>query len=354
MLKTILYDLHIKLNAKMAEFAGFDMPINYEHGIIFEHNWTRNNAGLFDVSHMGQAVINGSDAFMKLAPLDLKSLKLGRQCYGYFTTDEGTVIDDFMIAKVAEEKFFLVVNASCKDKDFAHMRSNGVDFEIIENHGLIAIQGKKARTVMDRVFNIGSDMKFLDFKEVEILGRKCTMSCSGYTGEDGFEISLPFDIIGTVVDMLLCDSDVKIIGLGARDTLRLEAGLCLYGHELNLETTPIEAKITWAIPKSLRISGDYKGASVITNEIKNGAKRKLVGMFPKIPAREGTEIYDSNDHIIGKISSGGFSPTLEKPIACGYIKNDYNDSTVQLKIRGKMVLATITDLPFVKHNYFKG
>ncbi|OPZ77466.1 MAG: Aminomethyltransferase [Alphaproteobacteria bacterium ADurb.Bin438] len=354
MAKTILYDIHTKLNAKIASFAGYDMPINYEKGIIFEHNFTRNNAGLFDVSHMGQVVINGSDAFMKIAQVDLKALKIGKQCYGFFTNENGGVIDDFMIAKVAEEKFFLVVNAGCKDKDFAHMEKHKVDFDIIENMGLIALQGPLARKVLDEVFKVGSDMKFLDFKQVEIMGKKCTISCSGYTGEDGYEISIPFDIIHEVVFKLIAHENVELCGLGARDSLRLEAGLCLYGHELDNETTPIEAGLLWAVPKSRRENGGFIGDEVITNQIKNGVKKKLKAILPSIPAREGVEIYDNNGNLIGKITSGTYSPCLKAPIACGYINSDYNEETVKLKVRDKMIDGKITTLPFVKHNYFRG
>ena len=369
--KTTLYDLHLSLSAKMVPFAGYEMPVQYQTGVMKEHIHTRNCAGLFDVSHMGQIIIrprNGNlldvaASLEKLMPIDILDLPKNTQRYGFFTHDNGGIIDDLMVSNQGDH-LFLVVNAGCKNTDIEHLKNNldsNCLIEVIENRSLIALQGPKAESALSVLSNQIFDMCFMDTLKIQLLDFEAWISRSGYTGEDGFEISVPNDNINEFVKYLLNNEDVKPIGLGARDSLRLEAGLCLYGHDIDQNTSPTEAGLNWAISKKRRKngsrSGNFLGAEKILKEISYGTKIKRVGILPtgRAPMREGVELFkDLNDMTpIGKITSGGFGPTVQNAISMGYVQTDF--ATVGTKIfadiRGKRMEARITTLPFINLNF---
>ncbi len=351
---TPLYDLHIELGAKMVPFAGYDMPVSYPLGVMKEHLHTRANAGLFDVSHMGQIRIPLSeiDALERLMPQNIRELKTDRQRYGFFTNEAGGILDDLMIAN-RRDHLFMVVNAACKEGDIAHMKSNGVALEVIEDRALLALQGPKSEAVMKRLgVDLGA-MHFMDVLDAEILGQMAWISRSGYTGEDGFEISYPAEHAEALARKLLDDADVEAIGLGARDSLRLEAGLCLYGHDIDETTSPVEAGLVWGMQKRRREEGGFLGDKIILNELGGGAKRARIGLLPegRAPMREGTPIFadEAGGEAIGKVTSGGFGPSVEAPVAMGYVASDYAEIGTKLwgEVRGKRLEVRVEKLPFI-------
>ena len=365
--QTVLHQSHVDAGAKMVPFAGYDMPVSYPMGIIKEHLHTRENAGLFDVSHMGQISVSGPQAALhleSLIPVDIVSLETGQQKYGLFLNDDGGVLDDLMIARIAKEEFILVVNAACKYNDFEYLKmriGNQVKVEMIQNQSLLALQGPKSAEVMRRLGYDFSDMGFMSVRKVEFNGYPCIFTRSGYTGEDGFEMSMHDQHAAEIARLLLNDEDVEWVGLGARDSLRMEAGLSLYGHEITELTTPIEASLLWAISKPRRTggerSGGFPGDHIILPQIQESVSRKLVGLQPsgKAPIREGAIIKDNAGDEIGIITSGGFSPSLGKPISIGYVNIHYSKVDTQLNaiVRGKSLPMTVAKLPFVPQRYYR-
>ena len=373
---TALTDLHIELGARLVPFAGYQMPVQYPLGILKEHLHTRSSAGLFDVSHMGQVLLTPKAdktmhdlalAFEKIVPIDVVDLPLHKQRYAIFTNANGGIEDDLMISNLGNA-FFVVVNAACKQQDVAHLRAHLSDVSsVIEltEHALLALQGPQAATVLARLLDVATsdlNMVFMDAKPFTILGEKCIVSRSGYTGEDGFEISIPNSHALELARWLLLQPEVAAIGLGARDSLRLEAGLCLYGHDIDTKTTPVEAALMWAIPKVRRAegarAGGYVGAEIIQQQQNTGAAIKRVGLKinSKMPVREGAEITDASGKFIGQVTSGGFAPSLEAPIAMGYVTSENSAIGTQLNaiVRGKPVPIEVAKTPFVVQRYFRG
>lgn len=365
LLRTPLYDLHVKLGARIVPFAGYEMPVQYPTGILTEHNWTRSSAGLFDVSHMGQAYLTGPDdetvakALEKLVPGDLLALAPQRIRYSQLTNPDGGIIDDLMITRTSEiGRLYLVVNASRKDVDYAWLKQHlpaNVKLEPIEDAALIALQGPKAAAVLARFFPKAASLAFMSATHDQFDGIHCHVARSGYTGEDGFEISVAADKVVDLAEALLADPDVKPIGLGARDSLRLEAGLCLYGHDIDEQTSPVEADLVWSISKRRRGEGGFTGAERITREIAQGPKRKRVGIKPegRAPAREGSVITDEAGRAIGIVTSGGFGPTVNGPVAMGYVETAFAapGTRINLVVRDKPMPAAVSALPFTPHNY---
>ncbi|SHE72393.1 aminomethyltransferase [Kaistia soli DSM 19436] len=368
--ETPLADLHRKLGARMVPFAGYSMPVQYPTGILTEHNWTREKAGLFDVSHMGQCFLVGPDhattakALEALTPGDFQGLGLGRIRYTLFTTTEGGIIDDLMVTRAADAgadgTLFLVVNAGRKTVDYAHLAANlpeDVELVVAEDRALLALQGPLAAAVMARLCPAAATMGFMTAISAAIDGIDCAISRSGYTGEDGFEISVDADKAEALASRLLAEPEVAPIGLGARDSLRLEAGLCLYGHDIDEATSPAEADLGFAIGKRRRADGGFPGAGRILSELADGPPRLRVGIQPegRAPAREGTEIHDATGTLIGLVTSGGFGPTAGGPIAMGYVSADSAapGTSLTLIVRGKPLAARVVPLPFVPHRYFR-
>ena len=360
--KTPLYNLHIQHGAKMVEFAGYQMPIQYKSGIIQEHKFTRENAGIFDVSHMGQLFITGSDQLTddleKIFPVNLKNLKINQSKYSFLMNEQGGIYDDLIITKL-KDGYLIILNAACKKQDFEIIKKkldDKYELNLDESLSLIAIQGPKAKDVLGKVVSNITNLKFMNGGEFEYDNSNIYITRSGYTGEDGFEISLENKKVEKFVDQLI-NYGAKLIGLGARDTLRLEAGLCLYGNDLDEKTSPIEANLKWAIPKS-RVDSDYPGSDIIKKQIDDGVKTLRVGIKPetRVIARGNTKIFDQNDKEIGKVTSGTFGPSVECSIAMGYVENNYSPTNTKifLEVRGKKVPANVCDLPFYKKNYVKG
>ena len=369
LLKTPLHALHIELGARMVPFAGYDMPVQYPLGVMKEHQHTREQAGLFDVSHMGQIRLIGADAakaLEALVPVDIIDLPVGMQRYAMFTNEQGGILDDLMVANLGNDQLFLVVNAACKDQDLAHLRKHlGEHCQIqplFEERALLALQGPAAVNVLQRLAPDVAKMTFMQFAPVTLLGADCYVSRSGYTGEDGFEISVPADRAEELARRLLAEPEVQAIGLGARDSLRLEAGLCLYGHDMNDTTTPIEASLLWAISKARRAdgtrAGGFPGAETLFAQQQKGVARKRVGLLPqeRTPVREGAEIVDADGTVIGTVCSGGFGPTLGAPLAMGYLDSAFTpvDSEVWAIVRGKRVPMKVSKMPFVPQRYYRG
>lgn len=367
--KTPLHALHLELGARMVPFAGFDMPVQYPLGVMKEHLHTRDQAGLFDVSHMGQLVLRGADAakaLETLVPVDIIDLPVGMQRYAMFTDENGGILDDLMVANLGNDTLFLVVNAACKDQDLAHLQKHiGAQCEIeslFDTRALLALQGPKAVDVLSRLAPEVAQMTFMQFAPVRLLGVDCFVSRSGYTGEDGYEISVPNESAEMLARSLLAEPEVEAIGLGARDSLRLEAGLCLYGHDMSTSTTPIEASLLWAISKARRAdgarAGGFPGAERIFAQQQAGVDSKRVGLLPqeRVPVREGAEIVDADGTIIGAVCSGGFGPTLGAPVAMGYVKASHvpADSEVWAIVRGKKVAMKVAKTPFVPQRYYRG
>jgi aminomethyltransferase len=365
--KTIFYDYHLQAGGKMVPFAGYLMPVQYSAGIKQEHLHSRDNAGLFDVSHMGQVIVKGegaAQALEKLMPVDLEVLEINQQTYATLTNEQGGVLDDLIVTRWAEDTYFLVVNAGCKHEDIAHIRNHLPGFEVtyLGDRGLLALQGLKAKEVMAELSPEANKLIFMHGCHSSIDGIDCYITRSGYTGEDGFEISVDPVDAHKLADKLLSFEAVNWIGLGARDSLRLEAGLCLYGHDMDQQTTPIEAGIIWSISKSRRAGGakqgGFLGAEVILEQIANGAAKKRVGFLVdgRAPVREGAEIVDDAGNVIGAITSGGFGPTLQAPIAMGYVPAEL--SAVGTKhnalVRGVARPITIAKMPLVSQRYYRG
>lgn len=368
---TPLHSLHLSLGARMVPFAGYDMPVQYPAGVLKEHLQTRTSAGLFDVSHMGQVILiaksgNNEDAaraLEKLVPVDIIGLKEGRQRYGFFTDENGGILDDLMITNRGDH-LFVVVNAACKDADVAHMKahlSDACEITLLDDRALIALQGPRAEAVLAELWAGVSEMKFMDVQEVPLHDVSCIVSRSGYSGEDGFEISVPADKAEEIAKALLEHPDCEAIGLGARDSLRLEAGLCLYGNDIDTTTSPIEASLEWAIQKTRRAGGDreggFPGAERILGELKDGTSRRRVGLKPegKAPVRGHSKLFaDAEGKTeIGEVTSGGFGPSVEGPVAMGYVPVSYATpgTAIFAEVRGKYLPVTVAALPFIKPTY---
>ena len=368
---TPLHSLHLSLGARMVPFAGYDMPVQYPAGVMKEHIQTRTSAGLFDVSHMGQVIIKAKSgkvedaalALETLVPVDILALKEGRQRYGFFTDDNGCILDDLMITNRGDH-LFVVVNASCKDADLAHMKahlSDSCDITLLDDRALIALQGPRAEAVLAELWAGVSGMKFMDVREVPLLDVSCIVSRSGYSGEDGFEISVAADKAEFIAKALLEHPDCEPIGLGARDSLRLEAGLCLYGNDIDTTTSPIEAALEWAIQKARRAGGEreggYPGASRILTEQANGTSRRRVGLKPegKAPVRGHAKLFaDAEGNTeIGEVTSGGFGPSVEGPVAMGYVPKEYSaaGTAIFAEVRGKYLPVSVAALPFITPTY---
>jgi aminomethyltransferase len=358
---TPLHALHKELGARMVPFAGYEMPVQYPTGILTEHKHTRAAAGLFDVSHMGQVRMTGADvakALETLVPGDIQGLDVGKMRYTVFTNDQAGILDDFMVNK-RDRDLFVVFNAGCKDNDIAHARANlkGVEIEYLEDHALLALQGPAAVDVLARLNSVVPAMSFGMGATLALGKYEAFVTRSGYTGEDGFEISLRADQAEEFARWLLGQPEVKPIGLGARDSLRLEAGLCLYGHDIDTTTTPIEANLAWTISKRRREEGGFPGAAIVRKQLAEGPARRLVGIQPegRAPAREGTEVLDDKGDKIGTITSGGFGPSVDAPVAMGYVAAAHAKAgtPLSLMVRGKALPAKVAKLPFITKRYAK-
>ena len=365
-----LHALHIARGARMVPFAGYTLPVQYADGIIAEHNHTRSAAGLFDVSHMGQAFLVGPDhettarALETLVPADILGLAPGRQRYTQFLNDEGGILDDLMVTRSGDPAedgvLMLIVNGARKEADYAHLEAHlpaNVKLLRAGHRALIAVQGPLAAHVVRRHARDAASMSFMSAMSTSFDGIDCHISRSGYTGEDGYEISVKATRVTAIVERLLDDPRVRLAGLGARDSLRLEAGLCLYGHDIDEATSPVEAALTWSIARRRRDDGRFPGVARIRGEIANGVARVRVGLKPegRAPAREGAEIRTAEGTILGRVTSGGFGPTVGSPIAMGYVERGFADpdTPVVLIVRGKELPATVTALPFVPHRYHR-
>ena len=367
--QTPLHDLHLKLGARMVPFAGYAMPVQYPLGVLKEHLHTREQAGLFDVSHMGQIRLRGAGAakaLEALVPVDILDLPVGMQRYALFTNDDGGILDDLMVANLGDDELLLVVNAGCKDQDLLHLKQHlegQCEVEsLFESHALLALQGPAAAKVLGRLASQVRAMTFMQFARVKLLGVDCYVSRSGYTGEDGFEISVPVEAAAMLARTLLAEPEVEAIGLGARDSLRLEAGLCLYGHDMDARSTPIEASLTWAISKARRAegvrAGGFPGAERLFAQQREGVASKRVGLMPKarVPVREGALIVDANDQEVGRVTSGGFGPSLGGPLAMGYVHSAHAalETEVFALVRGTRVPMQVVRTPFVAQRYYRG
>lgn len=364
---TPLRRLHAELGAKLVPFSGYEMPLNYPAGIIAEHKHTRAHASLFDVSHMGQALLSHptdvSAVIERLVPGDIAGLKPGRMRYTQLTNTEGGILDDLMVSYAGEmggrDWLYLVFNAARKDGDYKHIAASLPDdanLETLGEQALLAVQGPTAAQALAKRFPGCEDMRFMSFRAFEDTPfGKVWISRSGYTGEDGFEVSLAGDQAEAFARAILEDASVKPAGLGARDTLRLEAGLCLYGHDIDETTSPVEASLAWSIGKRRRVEGGFPGSDRILGELRDGPSRLRVGMKPEGRAtpREGAEVFDSTGERIGVVTSGAYSPTLGHPIAMGYVSSadSATGTPVSFQIRGKAHPGVVADLPFVAHRY---
>ena len=367
--QTPLYALHLELGARMVPFAGYEMPVQYKSGLVKEHQHTREQAGLFDVSHMGQVRLRSSNLAVvaaeieKLVPIDVIDLAEGAQRYALFTNQQGGILDDLMITN-AGDHLFVVVNAACKAQDITHMHqafSDDVQLEVLDR-ALLALQGPVAASVLARFAPDCEKLVFMQAASLVIDGIECFVSRSGYSGEDGYEIAIPVDGAERIARLLLAEPEVEAIGLGARDSLRLEAGLCLYGHDLNQQTTPIESNLLWALSKSRlaggKRAGGYPGADVIHRQRTEGVARKRVGLRVegRVPVREGAELVDAAGCIIGSVTSGSYAPTLGVPIAMGYVETAFSalGTEVFARVRGKSLAMTVAKMPFVPQRYYRG
>ena len=368
---TPLHGLHAALGGKMVPFAGYDMPVQYPAGVLREHLHTRQAAGLFDVSHMGQIALRPKSgevrdaalALERLVPQDIVAIAPGRQRYAQFTNDTGGILDDLMVANFGSH-LFLVVNAACKAEDEALLRaglSDACEIESLADRALIALQGPKAESVLARLCADVPAMRFMDSGPRRIDGIDCFVSRSGYTGEDGFEISVPAEHAEALATTLLADSDVLPIGLGARDSLRLEAGLCLYGHDIDTTTTPVEGALEWSVQKSRRDggvrAGGFPGAETILAQFGQGASRRRVGLRPegRAPVREGAVLFadSASSEPIGAVTSGGFGPSLNAPVAMGYVPSSLAaaDTSIFAEVRGQRLPMRIAPMPFIPNTY---
>ncbi|MGV2099294.1 glycine cleavage system aminomethyltransferase GcvT [Rhizobium sp. 21-4511-3d] len=368
--KTPLHALHLSLGARMVPFAGYDMPVQYPAGVMKEHLQTRQAAGVFDVSHMGQVIVKAKTgkyedaalALESLVPVDILGLAEGRQRYGFFTDDNGGILDDLMITHL-DDHLFVVVNAACKEEDVAHMQKHigdRCDITVLDR-ALIALQGPRAVDVLAELWADVAAMKFMDVRHCRLHDVSCLVSRSGYSGEDGFEISIPADKAEDVTKRLLEHPDVEAIGLGARDSLRLEAGLCLYGNDIDTTTTPVEAALEWGMQKARKTggvrAGGFPGAERILAELDNGATRRRVGLKPdgKAPVRGHAKLYaDAEGKTeLGEVTSGGFGPSVEGPVAMGYVPLSHAaaGTVIFAEVRGKYLPVTVSALPFITPTY---
>ncbi len=375
--KTALYQFHVDNGGKMVPFAGYEMPVQFPMGVMNEHKHCRASAGLFDVSHMGQGFLIAEDGTYEtvakfietLVPANIQALEPGQQRYSQLLNEEGGILDDLMISRLGMEGHthwaYIVVNGACKDADFAHIEKHlpdGITLRVPDGLSLIALQGPKAAEVMARYLPAAAEMAFMSAQDtpIDLDGEElwCHISRSGYTGEDGYELSIKSDKIVAFCESLLKHDEVGPIGLGARDSLRLEAGLCLYGHDIDTTTSPIEAGLTWSIQKNRREEGGFLGAERVQKELSEKPARRRVGIQPlgRAPAREGTIIQSNEGTEIGVITSGGFGPTFEGPVAMGYVKRRFAKAgtNVQLIVRGKEMPAKIVKLPFIPNNFYRG
>jgi len=367
---TPLHALHAARGARMVPFAGYSLPVQYADGIIAEHTHTRSAAGLFDVSHMGQAFLVGPDhettarALEALVPADILGLGHGRQRYTQMLNDAGGILDDLMVTRSSDPAedgvLMLVLNAARKEADYAHLDAHlpaNVKLLRADHRALIALQGPLAAEVLGRHARDAAGLSFMAAKSASFDGIDCHVSRSGYTGEDGYEISVKATRVVAIVERLLDDPRVKLAGLGARDSLRLEAGLCLYGHDIDEATSPVEAALAWSIQRRRREEGGFPGAARLQGEIANGPERLRVGLKPegRAPARDGAEIRAADGTVIGKVTSGGFGPTIGGPIAMGYVERRFADpgTPVVLIVRGRELPASVVALPFVPHRYHR-
>ena len=367
LLHTPLFDLHVELGAKMVPFAGYSMPVSYPPGILAEHRHCRDSAVLFDVSHMGQLRLFGSDAaaaLETLIPQDVIGLPVGKQRYALFTSEAGGILDDLMVTR-RDDHLFLVVNAACKDADLRHLKTRigtRCSVEAQPERALLALQGPKASVVMARLAPASIGLTFMSGAELTLAGVACFATRSGYTGEDGFEISVRAEDAERLARALLAEAEVAPAGLGARDTLRLEAGLCLYGHDIDTTTTPVEAALTWAIQKVRRAggarAGGYPGAATIDRQLAAGASRKRVGLIglERAPVREGAVLVDDAGASIGRVTSGTIGPSVGQPIALAYVDLAHAaiGTPVHADVRGKRQPMRTASLPFAPHRYFRG
>ena len=361
--KTPLWQWHRDLGAKMVPFAGYDMPVSYPDGVLKEHLHTRSGAGLFDVSHMGQAFLSADTdpalLLEQITPGDLRDLAPGRIRYTLLLNEHGGVIDDLMVTRVDAKTLYLVVNAGCKEKDFAYIRKMlpSARLSRLEDRALLALQGPRAEKALAALAPEVAAMTFMTWIKTQIEGRECYVSRSGYTGEDGYEISTPGDGAVALADRLLKNADVRPAGLGARDSLRLEAGLCLYGHELDENTTPVEANLKWAIGKRRREEANFAGAATIMAQMKQGTTRLRVGIRPldRAPVRENTDLTDGTGKKAGVVTSGGFGPSLNAPVAMAYVESAQAKTGTRLfaLVRGTPRAVEVCPLPFVQTNYKK-
>ncbi|WP_370298126.1 glycine cleavage system aminomethyltransferase GcvT [Pontibacterium sp.] len=366
--KTPLFDLHVELGGKMVPFAGYEMPVQYPLGVKKEHVHTRDQAGLFDVSHMGQVKLTGANAaaaLEKLVPVDIIDLPAGKQRYALFTSEDGGIMDDLMVTNYGDW-IYVVVNAACKDQDIAHMQANlgeGVELEVLDDRALVAVQGPTAAAAIARLAPEVADMVFMDSRQMKIDGVDCFVSRSGYTGEDGFEISIPTADADRLCRLFLEQPEIEAIGLGARDSLRLESGLCLYGNDIDTTTTPLEGSLIWAISKCRRADGEraggFPGEEKILGQIANKDwTRKRVGLLGegRAPVREGTELFDADDNKIGVVTSGTFGPTVGKPVAMAYVETAFSalETVVFAEVRGKKLPMTVSRMPFIEQRYYRG
>jgi aminomethyltransferase len=359
--RTPLHELHVSLGAKMVPFAGYAMPVQFAAGIMAEHLHTRSAAGLFDVSHMGQVRLEGATVardLEALVPGDIVGLAPGRMRYTLFTNATGGILDDLMVTN-AGDHLFVVVNASRKAEDLRHLRAHlGATVTPLDDRALLALQGPAAAAVIGRLAPAVAALKFMTGMAVTVEGCECFVTRSGYTGEDGFEISVPAGGAERLARRLLAEPEVMPIGLGARDSLRLEAGLCLYGHDIDETTTIVEADLAWAVQKRRRSEGGFPGAAVVQRELAEGPRRRRVGIQPeeRAPAREGTLVTDAAGAEIGRVTSGGFGPSVDVPIAMGYVAaaEAVVGNGVRLRVRGTPRPARVVPLPFVPHRYYRG
>jgi aminomethyltransferase len=368
--RTPLYGLHAERGARLVPFAGYEMPVGYPLGVLKEHLHTRAGCGLFDISHMGQIALwpksgnlaDAARALERLVPMDILGLEPGRQRYAYFTNERSGILDDLVVANL-EDHLLLIVNAARKDADENQLRDHLADQCRVErmDRALLALQGPKSEAVLERFAPDCTRMRFMDVHRCKLLGAECIISRSGYTGEDGFEISVPSDVVREIAEGFLENRDVELIGLGARDSLRLEAGLCLYGSDIDETTTPVEAGLTWAIQKTRRRDGNraggFPGASILLHQIAEGAARRRVGLRPegRAPIRNGTSLFvnlDANEPV-GSVTSGGFGPSVNAPIAMGYLPMEQvaPQTTVFAEVRGKRLPVAVVELPFVTTDY---
>ena len=365
---TPFHQMHVDAGAKMVPFAGYEMPVSYPLGIKKEHNHTRERAGLFDVSHMGQIRLSGEHAMSaleSLVPVDIIDLPLMKTRYALFTSENGGVLDDLMVTNLGDNTLFLVVNAACKYADYEHLKrhlGSSCELDLHDDLALLALQGPKANKVLSELAPSVKEMTFMTAKQVMINEIDCFITRSGYTGEDGFEISVSNQDAESLADILLSSEEVEWIGLGARDSLRLEAGLSLYGHELDTNHSPVESSLNWALSKVRRLGeereGNYLGDNIILKQLENGSDTKVVGLLPegRMPVRDGAIIQDENGNQVGYVTSGGFGPTLNQPISIARLETKFTNSQSKIfaLVREKKIAVEIVKLPFVKHNYYRG